>query len=277
MGEIAIHIQLGSVMDDVRADLTGTLARLRAMGYDGVELPGPAVGLGPAEFRDAMVEAGLAAPSATVPWTALLDDPEVTFPYYHDRGIKTCVLGWLDPSMLPGGAKEGEYREKIVKAAGILAGHGMELACHNHEHEFATGADGRTLMEGFLDSFPPEVMRTQFDLGWLDYGGADAVHFMERYAGRRCGVHLKDYIDDRGPQREKVAELRAQGIFIEKRPGFLFQPVGYGQVDYPKIIEAVKRIGYGYVVVEQDRSLDRTPMEAAAMSVGYLRGKGLGK
>ena len=53
------------------------------------------------------------------------------------------------------------------------------------------------------------------------------------------------------------------------------RPVGYGVQDFPAILEAASDAGSHYVVVEQDRSTQRTSLEAAKMSREYLRTLGL--
>ena len=45
--------------------------------------------------------------------------------------------------------------------------------------------------------------------------------------------------------------------------------------DFPAILEAAEEAGVEYVIVEQDASVDRDPMEAAKMSREYLKTLGL--
>ena len=60
----------------------------------------------------------------------------------------------------------------------------------------------------------------------------------------------------------------------EVKSTFEFRPVGYGVQDMPSILAASVESGADWVVVEQDDSLDRPPMEAAAMSREYLKSLG---
>ena len=56
---------------------------------------------------------------------------------------------------------------------------------------------------------------------------------------------------------------------------FEFRPVGYGCQDVPAIVAAGLEAGAFCFVVEQDQWYDRTPMEAAKMSIETLRKAGL--
>jgi sugar phosphate isomerase/epimerase len=48
--------------------------------------------------------------------------------------------------------------------------------------------------------------------------------------------------------------------------------LGYGVQDIPAIIEASKKAGSKWLIVEQDQpSMGKTPMECAAMSMEYLK------
>ena len=52
-------------------------------------------------------------------------------------------------------------------------------------------------------------------------------------------------------------------------------PVGYGIQDWPAILASAEEAGAEVVIVEQDQSVDRDPMEAAKMSREYLKTLGL--
>ena len=52
-------------------------------------------------------------------------------------------------------------------------------------------------------------------------------------------------------------------------------PEGSGIQDIPAILEAAEEAGVEYVIVEQDVSVDRDPLDAAKMSRDYLKTLGL--
>ena len=58
----------------------------------------------------------------------------------------------------------------------------------------------------------------------------------------------------------------------KENTAFEFRPLGYGVQDIPAIIEASKKAGSKWLIVEQDQpSMGKTPMECAAMSMEYLK------
>ena len=82
-------------------------------------------------------------------------------------------------------------------------------------------------------------------------------------------VHLKDFV---GGGKEGLYELIGNDqVKTDNKAAFDFRPVGYGVQDIPSILQASLDAGAGWVVVEQDRSSDRDPMEAVKMSRDYLK------
>ena len=69
-------------------------------------------------------------------------------------------------------------------------------------------------------------------------------------------------------------QLLAQGVEKPQKrseAGFVYLPVGMGVENWQRILPAIEASGAGYVVVEQDESRDRDPLEAAALSRAYLK------
>ena len=73
-----IGIQVYSVRGDAKDDLKGTLAQIKAMGYDGVEFAG-LYDYSPEDIRDMCAELGLVPISAHVPFLTLIErfNPQV--------------------------------------------------------------------------------------------------------------------------------------------------------------------------------------------------------
>ena len=99
---------------------------------------------------------------------------------------------------------------------------------------------------------------------------------MRKYTGRAPIVHLKDFWKQEG-NTGKMYELigvKSEDGEEKKEKVFGFRPVGYGQQDIPAILQAAIDAGAQWVVVEQDASDERPPMEAIAMSREYLKKQG---
>ena len=92
---------------------------------------------------------------------------------------------------------------------------------------------------------------------------------MRQSTGRAPIVHMKDFIGRRGGA-QPYALVNADGTTTARtamRRRFQFRPVGYGCQDVPAIVAAGLEAGAFCFVVEQDQWYDRTPMEAAKMSI----------
>ena len=89
-------------------------------------------------------------------------------------------------------------------------------------------------------------------------------------------LHLKDFECKNlasGPVYELIGDDNSKNN--KEDNGFEFRPVGHGIQDIPSIIEASEKAGASVLIVEQDQSNDRPPMEAAKMSREYLKSLGL--
>ena len=122
---------------------------------------------------------------------------------------------------------------------------------------------------------PEDVLKTEIDVCWVKYAGEDPAAYLRKYAGRAPVVHLKDFV---GRKEGDAAPYGLLGQSETKAAGevpFEFRPVGYGCQDVSAVAEAGLDAGAKWFVVEQDASVGRTPLEAAAMSIDTLREIGL--
>ena len=83
----------------------------------------------------------------------------------------------------------------------------------------------------------------------MEYGGANAVEFCERYAHRIRCVHLKDYVSK--PEMHDIE-------------------IGEGAIDMTAIVRLALLHNWDWLVVEQERYF-RTPLESAERCLHNLR------
>ena len=104
------------------------------------------------------------------------------------------------------------------------------------------------------------------------------MHHYQRADVYKRQVHLKDYhVEGQLKAGETpYALINADGSDSgdAKRSTFEFRPVGYGVQNFPEILAASSDAGAQWVIVEQDQSPTRPPLEAARMSRDYLRSIG---
>ena len=265
-----VAVQVYSVRDDAKADLRGTLEKIKAMGYDGVECAG-LYDNSPAEIKAMCEEIGLVPISAHVPFVDMLKDPIGVLSQYKEIGCKYVAVPYLIPEHRP----DHPNFPYVVKFIRILCetakALGLQMLYHNHDFEFLK-VDGKYALEVLYDSIPADLLQTELDTCWVNIGGEVPADYVRKFAGRAPVVHLKDYT---GGKSEDMYELIGIAKKVHRSEGFEFTPVGSGVQDFPAILKAAEDAGAEWVVVEQDRpSMGLTPMESIEKSIKYLRSIG---
>lgn len=265
---LPVALQLFSVRDDMEADFNGTLKKVKAMGYDGVEFAG-LYGHSVDDVKKSLREAGLEPVSAHIPIDEFLSDLEGTIGRYLEIGCKYAAIPYLVEELRPGAPKWGETVENIQKIAQAAKKKGMQLMYHNHDFEFVK-LNGAYALDTLYETIPAELLQTELDTCWVNVAGEDPVAYVKKYSGRTPVLHLKDFT---GSKTENMYELI--GIDSKKAEytkAFEFRPVGYGKQDIPSLLEAAAESGTKWLVVEQDApSMGKTPLACAEMSIRYLK------
>ena len=265
-----VALQLYSVRDDMAADFEGTLRGVKDMGYDGVEFAG-LFDKDANEIKALLDEIGLVAVSAHVPYYDAVDDPQAAFAPYKTLGCKYVAVPYLTEERRPGTPGWAETVEGVRKLGEGAKALGLTLLYHNHDFEFVK-IDGKYALDTLYDAVPADLLQTELDTCWVNVGGEDPADYLVKYTGRSPVVHLKDFYKS-GEGKGKLYKLIGiEDDGEEAESTFEFRPVGYGMQDFKKILAACETAGAEWVVVEQDEpSMDKFPMECAAMSIDYVR------
>ena len=263
-----IALQLYSVRDDIAADFEGTLKKVKAMGYDGVEFAG-LYGKSAAEVKKMCDETGLIPISAHVPYGELLKGDE-TFKIYAEIGCKYIVIPWINGEYLAGGEKNAEFNENVRKFGELANANGMKLCYHNHDFEFQK-VDGDYKLDRLYNDVPAELLLTQLDTCWVNVGGENPADYIRKYNGRIEIIHLKDFVG--GKSENMYGLIGTDGKEAPKENSkFELRPVGSGVQDFPAILKATEEVNAKWVIVEQDNpSMGKTPIECAQVSINYLK------
>ena len=259
---LPVALQLYSVRYDLAEDYYGTLKKVKEMGYDGVELSG----LGendPVEVRNMLSELGLALTSSHAPAEELMRDGE--FERYATLGCKYVVMGMR----FHGDDEEtARYIETIRELSEMAHASGITLQYHNHDFEFLP-YKGKYILDSLYEEIPADRLLAQIDTCWVKFAGIDPCEYMTKYKGRTPLLHLKDFIGGKG--EDDPYDLIGKAEVKNRRTNFKFVPIGCGCQNIPAILETAKKNDVKWVIVEQDKSEDRPPIEAAKMSLDYLR------
>ena len=195
MTRIPIAVQLYSVRHECEKDLAGTLAKIKAMGYEGVEFAGW-YGNDAPTLKALLDDNGLACAGAHVGIDTLLGENfEASVAFHRTLGNKYLIV--------PGLASKWTHSTEAWKeTAGVfneisekLAPHKMVTGYHNHHTEFKPFTPGGELpWDTFFGNTNKEIVM-QFDTGNALNGGSsgNALDFLARYPGRALTIHLKDY------------------------------------------------------------------------------------
>ena len=266
-----IALQLYSVRDDLEKDFSGTLRKVKAFGYDGVEFAG-LYGNKAADVSKTLKKIGLFPLSAHVPFADLIADPRGVIGEYTEIGCKYIVIPYLTPEYRPNAEKFNEVIEgaRIIGEAAKEAG--LTLLYHNHDFEFEK-VDGKYALDVLYGSVSTDLLETEIDTCWVNVAGENPSNYIRKYTGRSPVVHLKDYVM---PEKKPDKMYELIGIEDEANAAeattFEFRPLGHGVQDFEEILKACKDAGTQWVVVEQDApSMGKTSSECAEISIQYLR------
>lgn len=267
---MSIALQLYSVREDMARDFRGTLEKVKALGYEGVEFAG-LFGQEPEAVRAMLDDIGLTAISAHVPVDELLGDTESVLKSYRTMGCRYVAIPWLDEARRPGTEQYPAFRKDLAALAESCKRLGLTLLYHNHDFEFVK-VNGEYALDQMYREMPADLLQTELDTCWVHVAGEDPVEYLHKYAGRAPVVHLKDFVM---PGKKPARMYELVGVESDGAPAddaaFEFRPVGYGAQDFPAILDAAVQAGASWVVVEQDQpSMGKTPMECAEMSIRYL-------
>jgi sugar phosphate isomerase/epimerase len=245
--------QMYSVRDYTKtpADIAKSLARLRKIGYEAVQLSA----LGPIDAKELsrMLEGEGLVCAAT--HTDLARCENETRTVIDEMGLWNCkytaIGGNFEKDMT--GEKWLAFARRFNAAAAKFAGTGIALGYHNHSHELMK-YDGQTALDILLENLSPGTWM-EIDTYWITHGGGDPAQWIGRCAGRIPCVHFKDM--GVGPDRQpRMAE------------------VGEGNHNWPAILTTCLNADVQWYIVEQDKCY-RDPFDSLALSLTNLRQMGL--
>lgn len=247
MSHIPVSLQMFTLREESQQDFAGTLKKVAAIGYDGVEFAGYG-GLAAKELRRVIDDLGLRASSSHVPLLELEAALSRVIDDQHQLGSTKIVCPYLPPER----RSEQDYLKliKLLNQFGeTCSKEGLTLCYHNHDFELEKLSDGRTALEAILDDTNPDWVKAEFDIYWLTKAGQNPLDWIKRYENRTPLIHLKDMTTD---DEQFFAEL------------------GTGGVDVEAVLQQGQAANVEWWVVEQDRSR-RSPLESIEISMTYLK------
>jgi sugar phosphate isomerase/epimerase len=243
-----VGLELYAVRDAMRADPEGTMAAVRAMGYDDVELLWSFDNFGrtPAQVKATLDQTGLRAPSAHIAPELLLGDWEQRLDDARLLGHQYLIVPSLPAETNTSLDAWKRWADRFNQAGATARRAGVWLAFHNEPgHQKPLG--GEIPYDVFVTRTDPTVVRHQLDTGNMLMGGGDPMQYLARYRDRYFSFHIKDVVADRSRDVE----------------------LGRGILDIRAFLAAIPQVASKPVFVEQEGTEDA--MGAARRNCAYIR------
>lgn len=208
-------------------DISKTLTKLSEIGYRVIQVSGMGP-IEPAELRKMLDDKGLSACSTHTGYDRIVKEIDAVIEEHKILGCEAIMCPGL-PGELHN--KEGYLKvaEEFGKVLPKIKENGLFLGYHNHGVELQR-YDGKTGHEILLGNCPG--LQAEIDTYWIQFGGGDPAEWLSKYPGRVTEIHFKD-----------------MGIIANKQ---VMTPIGNGNLNWKRILEACKVSGTRYCLVEMD-------------------------
>jgi sugar phosphate isomerase/epimerase len=242
-----VGLELYSVRKAMRADPERTMAAVRAIGYDDVELLWSLGNFGrtPQQVRATLDHEGLRAPSAHMSAVQVLIGWERNLATAHLLGHQYLIV----PD-LPGEAAQTlddwrEWADRFNVAGAAARRADIWLAFHNEPYHMKP-IDGKVPYDVFVERLDPSVVRLQFDIGNMIIGGGDPMRYLERYRDRYWSFHIKDVVADHSGDTELGTGVAPLKSILAAIPNLAAKP-SYVEQENPTDELASARRNYQYL------------------------------
>lgn len=185
--QVPVALQLYSLRQELATDLRGTIARVAALGFAGVE-PFGLTRESALEQKALFDEFGLQVPSLHAP-LHLPDRADEALAVAEVLGCHRVASGYGPESYLSIEAIDLACRG-FDTAQRLAASQGLRYGVHNHWWEFEPVA-GVLPYQRMLERLDPEVY-FQVDVYWVQAAGLDPLAVLAELGPRAETLHLKD-------------------------------------------------------------------------------------
>jgi sugar phosphate isomerase/epimerase len=250
-GQIAVQLYTLREYCKTPADIAATLAKVRKMGYQAVQVSGVAP-IEETELKKMLDGEGLVCAATHEGTGAILNETDKVIERLRKLNCRYTAIP--HPGKLDFSNRDVvmDFIRKADAAGKKMREAGQALTYHNHSIEFCK-LDGKTILELIYANTGADNLQGEIDTYWVQHGGGDSVAWCRKLKGRLPLLHLKDYIIA-GP---------------ENKPRFA--EIGHGNLNIPEIVKAADESGCKWFMVEQDDCYERNPFESLEMSFKYLQ------
>ena len=271
------QIMLGTVTSN-EAQARETLGRIKAAGYDGLELnrfmihPSSlmvrlmtrAAGMptgkgGNLDWHKLLKESGLEVMSLHTDLGSLEREPDAVIEEARSFGTDMVVITGMYRFDYSDETTARELAKRLNKAGKTLKKSGLSLLYHNHNVELLQVKPGLRAYDILIEDTDPALLGFEFDSYWFTDGGADAKLWMQKLGGRMKLWH----VTDRGSRQKGPAItpiLKADSMEL-----------GTGNMDLDGLKEIALSNGMEAVVLESHKNwIDKDPVKSLELSAKWL-------
>lgn len=249
MPNMGIACQLYTLRALAQEDFAGTVAAVKRIGFDAVELAGYGNLRSAADVRKVLDDLGMCVVATHTSIEALERHLERVLEENHVLGSRTVVLSFLPEHRRADADGWRASAEALNRIGEACHSRGFDLAYHHHHFEFQK-FDGQYALDLLWQNTDPRLLKAELDTFWIRYGGEDPAAYIAKLGPRTTHLHLKD---------------------MQPGPGRRFGEIGLGTLDFPAILAAAEAAGVRWGIVEQDNTYDRPPLEAVSISYESLK------
>ncbi len=274
------QIMLGTVTQK-EEQAREALRRIRAAGYDGLELnrfmihPSPlmvrvltkAAGMptgkgGNLNWKELMQESGLSVITLHTDLGSLEKEPGGLILEAKDLGTDTVAITGMYRFDYGDEASVRDLAERLNRAGEVLHNAGITLLYHNHNAELLPVSSGRCAYDVLIEETDPAFVNFEFDSYWFTDGGADAKVWMKKLGPRMRMWH----ITDRG--------FRLKGKAMTPILKADSMELGTGNMDLDGMKEIAVENGVRAVVLESHKNwIDKDPLRSMEVSAEWFAGR----
>ena len=243
-----VGLELYAVRRAMRADPERTLAAVRAIGYDDVELLWSFDNFGrtPQQVRATLDHEGLKAPSAHMAPEIILNDWDRSLDKAHVLGHQYLIVPSLSDETQHSLDAWRQWADRFNTAGAAARRAGIWLAFHN-EPDHMKPIDGAVPYDVFIARLDPASVRLQLDVGNMLMGHGDPMRYLEAHSDRYWSFHVKDVVADGSRDTE----------------------LGTGTFDFARFLAAIPDLSRKPCYVEQENATDE--LASARLNYAYLR------
>ena len=272
------QIMLGTVTGN-EAAARSTLQRIKAAGYDGLELnrfmihPSSmmvrlmtrAAGMptgkgGNLDWKKLIREADLSVISLHTDLGSLERESETVAAEAHELGTDKLVITGMYRFDYSDEKAVRELAARLNRTGEALKKMGLSLLYHNHNVELLQVKPGLRACDLLLSETDPACVGFEFDSFWFTDGGADAKDWMRRLGNRMKLWHITDRgCRQSGPAMTPI--LKQDSVEL-----------GTGNMDLDGLRALADESGIEAIVLESHRNwIDKDPVKSLELSAKWLK------